>query len=77
MKTVQTLVFVAVIAIAGCTTSKGTSWFKPGATSEDFYQDRAQCNAQAFSGGGGNLMTIAIIQNQCLQGKGWALIENQ
>ena len=68
---------VAVLALTGCSTNKGSSWVKPGASAQDFNMDRAQCNAQAFSGGGGNMMTIAIIQNQCLQGKGWYLVENQ
>ncbi|MDW7534505.1 MAG: hypothetical protein SCG82_01435 [Candidatus Nitrotoga sp.] len=52
-------------------------WEKPGASDRDFNVDRGQCNAQAFSVAGGNIMQIAIVQNSCLQGKGWQLVARQ
>ena len=41
---------------------------------EDFYIDRGQCNAQAFSVASGNLLQIAMVQHSCLEGKGWVLV---
>lgn len=52
-----------------------TYWEKPGASSQDFYIDRSQCNAQAFGIPNATLIQIAIVQNQCLRGKGWYTVE--
>jgi uncharacterized caspase-like protein len=65
----------AALLLTGCATSdQQEMWFKQGVDSQQFEMDRAQCNAQAFSGANGNLMMVAIIQNQCLRGKGWQLV---
>ena len=63
-------------SLYGCATDKGWHWEKDGASARDFNLDRSQCNAQAFAGGNGNMWTIAIIQNQCLKGKGWYQVDN-
>lgn len=60
--------------LLGCATTQ-TVWVKPGATQNDFSMDHAQCSAQAFSVPNAPLMQVAIIQNQCLRGKGWYLEE--
>lgn len=49
------------------------TWYKAGASSQDFYQDDGQCKAQAFSVTGGNMMQVAIVHNSCMRGKGWYL----
>lgn len=64
-----------VVALAGCAAPTETVWMKPGATNSDFYQDQGQCDAQAFSVASGNLMQIVMVQNGCLRGKGWQLVE--
>lgn len=46
-------------------------WYKDGATQQDFAMDKGQCNAQAFSISGVTLLQAAIVQNSCMQGKGW------
>lgn len=66
---------IAAFLLFGCATSDQQEvWFKQGVDNQQFEIDRAQCNAQAFSGANGNLMMVAIIQNQCLRGKGWQLV---
>lgn len=72
-----TLIILLVVLQAGCTSTpqKSTFWEKPGATAQDFEMDRARCNAQAFSIPNAPLMQVAIVQNQCLRGKGWYLVE--
>lgn len=61
---------IACAVLAGCATTE-TVWVKPGASQQDFYMDRGQCQAQAFGPGNVNLMQAAIIMSGCLQGKGW------
>jgi hypothetical protein len=75
MKLNVSLVLFLTVGLIGCATQPQpqSTWFKSGATQFDFENDRAACNAQAFSVGSGNLMQIAIVQNQCMQGKGWRL----
>lgn len=64
-------------AIAGCAAQTQTYWEKPGSTRADFDADMGQCRAQAFGvpGAMGNLMQVAIVQSQCMQGKGWYTVE--
>jgi hypothetical protein len=57
-------------ALSACGQQQQWHWERAGATERDFYQDRGQCNAQAFAVPGG-LMQVALVQNFCLQGKGW------
>lgn len=65
---------VIAVVLAGCAAQQPQRlWYKAGASAQDFNIDRGQCNAQAFSVASGNLMQIAIVQNSCLQGKGWTL----
>ena len=69
-----------IFAIVGCSSIMNKTeeyWEKPGASDRDFNVDRGQCNAQAFSVAGGNLMQMVIVQNSCLQGKGWQLVARQ
>jgi hypothetical protein len=60
----------AVLALAGCATTESV-WMKSGATQQDFYMDRGQCQAQAFGVSNAPLMQVAIVFNACMQGKGW------
>ncbi len=46
---------------------------KNGASSQEFEMDKAQCNAQALSVPNITIPMLALIQNQCLRGKGWNL----
>lgn len=64
-----------MLALVACAAKTQTFWEKQGASQQDFYMDQAQCNAQAFGISNGNYMQIAIVQNQCLRGKGWYLVE--
>jgi hypothetical protein len=65
------LAAVTVVASLGACAQQQWHWERPGATAGDFYQDRGQCNAQAFAVPGAGLLQIALVQNSCLQGKGW------
>jgi hypothetical protein len=76
-KIMRTIVFALAVFMAGCATKTVSYWEKPGASPQDFNIDRGQCNAQAFSVASGNLMQIAIVQNSCLQGKGWYIVEKE
>jgi len=65
-----------LIFLSGCASQNvETYWEKPGASGQDFYTDRSQCNAQAFGIPNATLIQIAIVQNQCLRGKGWYTVE--
>jgi malonyl CoA-acyl carrier protein transacylase len=64
----KTAIAAILCLVGGCAQ---TVWVKPGASAQDFYRDHGQCNAQAFSVPGASLMQVAIVQNACLQGKGW------
>lgn len=66
------VVSLALISV-GCAT-KQTFWERPGASSNDFHMDNAECNARALSAPV-NMFGFALIKNQCLQGKGWYLVE--
>ncbi len=72
------IVFAAcgLLLLGGCA-SKQSFWEKPGATVQDFNMDRAECNARALSVPGVTLFGLALIQNQCLQGKGWYIVERE
>ncbi len=74
MKRILLLTVIALI-LGGCAQQKQSFWEKPGASGQDFEMDKSQCNAQAFSVPGANWMTVAVIQNQCLRGKGWYLTD--
>lgn len=65
-----------VLLLAGCAT-KQTYWEKPGASTEDFHADMGVCRAQAFGvpGAMNNLMQVAMVQNACMQGKGWYQVQ--
>ena len=63
--------------LTACAPKTMTFWEKQGATAQDFEMDKAMCNAQAFSIPNAPLMQVAIVQNQCLRGKGWYLVERQ
>lgn len=67
-----TLIIIAALTtlLLGCSSTK-TYWEKSGASPNDFDMDFAQCNAQALSVPGITLGGLALIQNQCLRGKGW------
>ena len=64
------VILVIFFLFAGCAENY---WIKNGASTQEFEMDKAQCNAQAFSIPNATLMQIAIVQNQCLRGKGWNL----
>ena len=60
----------ALFLLYGCATTE-TYWVKPGASNSEFYQDRGQCQAQAFSYTPYlNTRTVMIFQS-CMSGKGW------
>ncbi len=64
---------ILIIGLSACQPIQQKSWYKEGATQQDFAMDMGQCRAQAFSISGGSLLQIAIVQNACMQGKGWSL----
>jgi hypothetical protein len=72
MTELLTLALIGV-SIAACAQPTRT-WYRPGATQQDFYMDQGQCKAQAFSVPGGSLLQVALILNSCMQGKGWSLV---
>ena len=76
-KFLKTALLFVIYSLIGCAAKTQTFWEKQGASQQDFYMDQAQCNAQAFGISNGNYMQIAIVQNQCLRGKGWYLVERQ
>jgi len=71
MKKLEPLIIITLL-LTGCAQQQNY-WVRPGASNEDFEMDKGQCTAQAFSIPNATLMQIAIVQNQCLRGKGWNL----
>lgn len=63
-------IVLLVLLLAGCATTEHV-WVKPGASDQDFYMDRGQCQAQAFGTPGMYTMQIALVFSACMQGKGW------
>ena len=63
-------VICAVFTLAACATTQNV-WVKSGSSNADFYADRGQCTAQAFSVSNPTVMQIEIIRSSCMQGKGW------
>ena len=59
----------ALLLLAGCASEY--VWVKPGSSQQDFYMDQGQCRAQAFSVPAAPAWQIAVIYNNCMQGKGW------
>jgi hypothetical protein len=68
--------FLLSIILASCATNNNWHWEKSGASAQDFNTDQGQCNAQAFANPYSSLLHVAIIQNQCLIGKGWRQVKN-
>lgn len=68
---------LVALLLAGCAAKKMAYWEKPGSNAQDFNQDMGQCRAQAFGvpGAMNNLMQVAMVQNACMQGKGWYTVE--
>lgn len=59
-----------LLLLGGCATTERV-WVKNGASDQDFYMDRGQCQAQAFGSPGMYTMQVAIVFSGCMQGKGW------
>lgn len=68
------LTCMLAVLLSACATQPEQVWHKAGSSEQQFDMDKGQCNAQAFSIPGGSLMQIAIVQNSCMRGKGWNLV---
>lgn len=66
----RTIVCLAVL-LSGCATPQEHAWYKPGATEQDFYMERGQCNAQGASHAVVGSEQLLWIFASCMQGKGW------
>lgn len=62
--------YLFVLLLAGCATTEDV-WVQQGASDQQFYMDRGQCQAQAFGAPGMQALQVALIFNGCMQGKGW------
>lgn len=58
--------YLIVLLLAGCAAG---GWEKPGSTSQDFYEARGQCVAQAQLAPTGQQQNMILAG--CMQGKGW------
>jgi hypothetical protein len=63
-----------LVLLAACATQPEMAWYKAGSTEADFRADAGYCRAQAFSVASGNLYQIAIVQDGCMEAKGWVLM---
>lgn len=66
--------YLVVLLLVGCATTERV-WERPGASQQDFFMDRGQCQAQSFGAPGLNTFQVALIFNSCMQGKGWYTVE--
>lgn len=62
---------IVALMLAGCAAEPQWVWRKAGGSEQEYNMDMGQCRAQAFSVAGASLMQVAIVQNSCMQGKGW------
>jgi hypothetical protein len=46
-------------------------WVRQGATQNDFDRDMGYCRAQAWSVPNAGAAQLLVVQNGCMQGKGW------
>jgi hypothetical protein len=46
-------------------------WTKPAFSDQEFFQDRGQCQAQAFSVPNPGAFQVAAVFNACMNGKGY------
>lgn len=58
------------LLLTGCATTERV-WVRPGATDQEFYMDRGQCQAQAFGTPGMYTFQVAMVFQSCMAGKGW------
>jgi hypothetical protein len=67
------VVLLMFSALGACATpKKETYWVRPGASQQDFYQDRGQCMAQSSAVPAGPMsMQAMMVFGGCMQGKGW------
>lgn len=68
-------VLAAAALLAGCLATTETRWEKPGATSQQFHQDRGQCMERVFSSTFANAYQQQGIFVSCMAGKGWYTVE--
>ncbi|MGO9018734.1 MAG: TIGR02281 family clan AA aspartic protease [Syntrophobacteraceae bacterium] len=60
----RVLLGLLVIALCGCATAPKMTWYKPGATQQDYAKDAYECNQQSqtsWSGGGTGLIGLAVM----------------
>lgn len=64
---------MAVLVLTGCASPSSGGWVKQGASDQEFYADRGQCIAQAFTAPSTFQQQAILIG--CMQGKGWHWVE--
>jgi len=69
---VKIALVVVAISLSGCAAQQ-KSWYKDGASQQDFHMDQGQCKSQSFGVSNPSMMQMALIFNSCMQGKGWYL----
>lgn len=66
--------FLAAHLLAACATQP-KSWYREGASGQEFEMDKGQCQAQGFAAPGMYTMQMALIFTSCMRGKGWQLVD--
>ncbi|MGZ3235760.1 MAG: hypothetical protein ACXU8A_00120 [Burkholderiaceae bacterium] len=69
-------ILLVVLALSGCATNSW-SWYKENSSQQDFNMDNGQCRAQAFGIPNAPLMQIVMVQQACMEGRGWEKRNNQ
>jgi hypothetical protein len=69
------LAAAVTLTLAGCAHQPKQTWYRAGATQQDFAMDRGQCQAQGLSipEAAGYPLQVALVSNACMRGKGWEL----
>lgn len=67
--------YLIVLLLAGC--AKEMLWTKPTFSDQEFFQDRGQCQAQAYSVPGAPPFQVVSVFNSCMNGKGYYKIPAQ
>jgi hypothetical protein len=73
----KVLLLAITAAFGGCAAmGHGWSWYKDGATQQDFEMDQGQCKAQAFSVPNASMLQVGLVIQNCMIGKGWVKRDN-
>jgi hypothetical protein len=71
------VMLAGLLMLAGCGAPTSSYWQKAGASSQDFYAEQGQCEAQAYTISRPLEGQIERAYHACMRGKGWVLQQEE